>query len=114
LYVGVRSEALLDCARSLGLIIDDRDSLLRIEACPGAPDCRSSSVETRGDARLLAVLAETCGYGGRIHVSGCAKKCACPATADLTLIGDQGRYRLGTDIVERSDFSRLLALASHG
>jgi precorrin-3B synthase len=113
LYLGVRSEALLAGACSTGLIVDDRDPLLRIEACPGAPDCRSSTVETRSDARLLAVLAAACGYVGSIHVSGCAKKCACSAVSDLTLVGEEGRYRLGTHIVERSDFPRLLELAAH-
>ena len=113
LYIGVRSAALLDGARSIGLIVDECDSLLRIEACPGAPDCAASTVRTRADARSLAVLAGMCAFVGRIHVSGCAKKCACTAAADLTLVGEDGRYRVGTETVEPSDFPRLLRLATH-
>jgi len=30
-----------------GLIVDDNDPLLRIEACPGAPGCGSATVDTR-------------------------------------------------------------------
>ena len=114
LYIGVRSEPLLEGARSMGLIVDERDALLRVAACPGAPDCRSGTVEARSDARSLAVLAAARGYAGSIHVSGCAKKCACSTAADLTLIGEQGRYRWGTHIVERSDFARVIELAMHG
>ena len=71
-----------------GLIVDESDSLLRIEACPGAPACGSSSVDTRRDARRLAAR----GFEGTIHVSGCAKGCARSALADLTLVGERGRY----------------------
>jgi precorrin-3B synthase len=75
-------------AETLGLIVDADDPLLRIDACPGAPDCRSSSVDTRGDARRIAAR----GFAGSIHVSGCAKGCARSAVADLVLVGEQGRY----------------------
>ena len=57
-YVGARDTTAalhaVDAARLFGLIVDSDDPLLRIEACPGAPACRSSSVDTRGDARRLA------------------------------------------------------------
>ncbi len=90
-------------ATALGLIVDESNPLLRIEACPGAPACRSSSVDTRGDAHRLAAR----GFEGTIHVSGCAKGCARSAAADLTLVGHNGRYGVvhnGTtrDRVERS------------
>jgi len=107
LYVGVRDEGLLEQARAAGLIVDDPDPLLQIDACPGAPDCASSSVDTRSDARSLALLAARHGYRGSIHVSGCAKRCARSAPADLTLIGEAGRYRVGQRVVQRADFVRL-------
>ena len=75
-------------AEALGLIVDADDPLLRISACPGAPACRSSSVDTRRDAMRLAAR----GFSGTVHVSGCAKGCARSAPADLVLIGDNGRY----------------------
>ncbi|HTE81557.1 MAG TPA: hypothetical protein VK634_12785, partial [Reyranella sp.] len=71
-----------------GLIVDDNDPLLRIEACPGAPGCRSTTVDTRSAARQVAAL----GIPGSIHVSGCAKGCARSAPADLVLVGSDGRY----------------------
>ncbi len=75
-------------ADQLGLIVEARDPLLRIDACPGAPSCRSSSVDTRGTAWRLAAQP----FDGTIHVSGCAKGCARSAPADLVLVGEQGRY----------------------
>jgi precorrin-3B synthase len=90
-------------ARSLGLIVDPGDPLLRIDACPGAPDCESSSVETRRDARWLATLAAGRGYTGRIHVSGCAKGCARSDASDLVLVGDAGAYRVAHNATARDD-----------
>jgi precorrin-3B synthase len=71
-----------------GLIVDDNDPLLRIEACPGTPGCSSATVDTRSAARQVAAL----GIPGSIHVSGCAKGCARSAPADLVLVGSEGRY----------------------
>ncbi|MBN9540295.1 MAG: precorrin-3B synthase [Reyranella sp.] len=123
LYVAVRDEAagrsLLESAQALGLIIQADDPMLRIEACPGAPDCESSSVDTRGDARRLASLVAARGFAGSIHVSGCAKGCAKSAPSDLLLVGSAGRYSLtrggetrGT--VEARDLAAALAETSHG
>lgn len=75
-------------AAALGLIVDPDDPLLRIDACPGAPACRSSTVDTRRVARRLAHK----GLDGTVHVSGCAKGCARSAAADLVLVGMEGRY----------------------
>ncbi|WP_299965087.1 precorrin-3B synthase [uncultured Roseobacter sp.] len=65
------------------------DPLLRIDACPGAPGCAQASVETRALARRLAPLVD-----GSLHVSGCAKGCARRAAADLTVVGETGRFGL--------------------
>jgi precorrin-3B synthase len=110
LYFGARDEAAarsaIAGARSLGLIVDPGDPLLRIDACPGAPDCESSSVETRSDARWLATLAAARGYTGRIHVSGCAKGCARSDASDLVLVGDAGGYGVAHDATARDDMER--------
>ena len=81
-------DAPIEGARELGLIADNDDPLLRIDACPGKPACRSASVDTRRDARRLAAL----GFAGSLHVSGCPKGCARSAPADLVLVGSYGRY----------------------
>jgi precorrin-3B synthase len=96
LYAEVRDasagQAILDAATGDGLIADPGDPLLTIEACPGAPACRSTSLDTRGDARRLAALLPRFGFEGTIHVSGCAKGCAKSGATDLALVGAEGLY----------------------
>lgn len=72
-----------------GMEWDPAAPLLRIEACPGAPYCPQSSVETRTLARALAPHVS-----GRLHVSGCAKLCAHPAPFETTLVGEAGTFTL--------------------
>jgi precorrin-3B synthase len=96
-------DAIVEVPKDLGLIVDEDDPLLRVDACPGAPACRSATVDTRTMARRLAVS----GFAGTIHVSGCAKGCARSVAANLTLVGEGGRYgvvRSGTtrDAIERT------------
>ncbi len=80
--------------RTPGLITDPDDPLLRVTACTGAPGCPQASVETRATARRLA---EVLPQGTTLHVSGCAKGCAHPAPADLTLVGRDGAFDLVRD-----------------
>lgn len=68
-------------------ITDPHDPLMRVDACTGAPFCPSASVPTRDLARKLAAKTK-----GSLHVSGCAKGCARARSADLTLVGNQGRF----------------------
>lgn len=80
----------------LGLIVDASDPLLRVAACPGAPDCGSASVGTHALARACAPLLE--GAAGLVlHVSGCPKGCAHPRPAALTLVGRDGAFDLVVD-----------------
>ncbi|PVH28001.1 cobalamin biosynthesis protein CobG [Pararhodobacter oceanensis] len=86
-------------------LTDPHDPLLRVDACPGAPYCPSSSVETRAFAKRLAPQ-----INGTLHVSGCAKGCARKTAADLTLTGRDGRFDLirhgtATDTPERRALS---------
>lgn len=111
-YVTVRDaaagRALLDGAEAMGLIVRDDDPVLRIEACPGAPDCTSSSVDARGDARRMASIAVAKGFTGSIHVSGCAKGCARSVPSDLVLVGQAGRYHLIRHATTRGPAERLV------
>lgn len=68
---------------------DPADPLLRAEACPGAPHCPQATVETRDLAMRLAPH-----IAGQLHVSGCAKGCAHPRPADVTLTGRDGQFDL--------------------
>jgi precorrin-3B synthase len=91
-------------ANVAGLIVDENDPLLRIEVCPGSPACSSSSVDTRRDANRLAAR----GFEGTIHVSGCAKGCARSTPADLTLVGEGGRYGVVHNGTTREPFEKIV------
>ena len=70
-----------------GFITDPSDSMLLVDACPGAPFCASATVETHSMAHVLAgVVCE------RVHVSGCAKGCARSSEAPITLVGRDGKF----------------------
>lgn len=72
-----------------GLEWDPDAPVLRADACPGAPFCPQASVETRALARAIAPHV-----AGSLHVSGCAKMCARPTPADVTLVGEAGAFTL--------------------
>ena len=74
-----------------GLIVDPDDPARLVSACVGRPGCASGSVDARADARaLLRAGVRTTA----LHVSGCAKGCAHPGPAAVTLVGAGGRYGL--------------------
>jgi precorrin-3B synthase len=81
-------DAVHEAIVALGLIAVPTDPRVRMFACPGQPACTSATVTTRGDAMQLAAL----GLAGTLHVAGCAKGCAHPTPADVTLVGEAGLY----------------------
>ena len=87
---------LLDAADALGLVVARGDARAQIEACTGAPGCSNATTHTREDAvRLSRLLTSGSASGGtRLHVSGCAKGCACSGPAEATLVARGGRYDL--------------------
>ncbi|GAC1345937.1 MAG: precorrin-3B synthase [Acetobacteraceae bacterium] len=74
--------------RSLGMVVDAADPRRRVMACPGRPACASGAMPTRPAAAALALS----GLPGVIHVSGCAKGCAHPGPAAITLVGRDGAF----------------------
>lgn len=82
----------LEAARALGFVTEANDPVLRIESCPGAPACRSAALDTRAAARAVAGLMSRLSGVRRVHVSGCAKGCACSTAADLVLVGHGDRF----------------------
>lgn len=74
-----------------GLIIDPADPILRVTACTGAPACPQALGDTRQLARSLAPHLPA---GQALHVSGCAKGCAHPGSAPLTLTATAQGYDL--------------------
>jgi precorrin-3B synthase len=65
-----------------GAIFDAADPRLRVTACTGAPGCPQALSATR---QLALDLAHMLPGDAKLHVSGCAKGCAHPAPAPLTL-----------------------------
>ncbi len=81
-------------AEAPGLVLHPGDPLRAVTACIGAPGCAQASVATRDVALRLAPFVPP---GGHLHVSGCAKGCAHPAPADITLVGRDGAFDLVRD-----------------
>ncbi len=67
------------------------DPIRRVEACSGAPACLQGLAPVRDLARRLAPQVPP---GKRLHVSGCAKGCAHPGRADITLVATAAGFDL--------------------
>lgn len=75
-------------AERLGFIISPDDPRRRVIACTGAPGCMSAYIAARAIAPEIAeAAASSLAEGETIHISGCAKGCAHPGPADLTVVG---------------------------
>jgi len=83
---------LTDIAQQLGFIVSAQDSRRQIIACAGAPICAAAEIATRAVAPILASDAVISGHAApMVHVSGCAKGCACSRSMPLTVVGIGGR-----------------------
>ena len=80
------------------LVTDCEAPILRIEACPGQPFCSQAMMETRSLARQIAPHIPS---GALLHISGCAKGCACSRSVDWTLVGSPN----GFDLISNGDAS---------
>ncbi len=90
---GDAADALRNTLRSEGLIVEAADPRLSVSVCTGAPACARGEVPALTDAAMLAeAMAPRLADGLSLHVSGCAKSCAHSGSADLTLVGRDGRY----------------------
>ncbi len=70
-----------------GLITRADDPMLKVIACTGAPGCPQALIATRPLARALS---SSLPKGTLLHIAGCAKGCAHPGPAALTLVGCPG------------------------
>ncbi|TIR18113.1 MAG: precorrin-3B synthase, partial [Mesorhizobium sp.] len=85
-------------AATLGFVTDPTDPRTRIAACPGTPACTSGRIATRAIAETIARESpDLLDASLTLHVSGCAKGCAHPGTAALTLVGDENGAGLVVD-----------------
>ena len=87
-----------------GGIADAGDPLLRIRACPGLRGCANAGVDTEADAATLA--ARGLPRAGLLHLSGCAKGCAHPGPAAVTLVGEAPGGEVGCYGIRRDATAR--------
>ncbi|UVK52218.1 precorrin-3B synthase [Mesorhizobium sp. AR02] len=91
LFLGQPSAAnhpLQDAATALGFVTSPTDPRTRIAACPGTPACASGRIATRDIAETIAAEnADILDF--TLHISGCAKGCAHPGPAALTIVGGE-------------------------
>jgi precorrin-3B synthase len=82
-------------AAAIGLITDAADPRLGIVTCIGAPGCIRATVDTQEAASALAASRHK--DDPLLHLSGCAKGCAHPGPAAITLVSEAGRFALIRD-----------------
>ncbi len=101
LFLGLSPSActsLRDTADTLGFVTSAADRRTRIAACPGTPACASGRIATRAIAETIAKQsADLLDTSLTLHISGCAKGCAHPGTAALTVVGDENGAGLVVD-----------------
>ena len=88
LLIGVppaRAGELAIKAERLGFITQPDDPRRRVVACAGRPACAAAEIQTRALAPAIAAAVRL--ERQTIHISGCAKGCAHPGRADVTVVG---------------------------
>lgn len=76
----------------VGFSPDPADPAHRVSACVGLPGCASSRADTAGAARAL--LDAPGPLTGRIHLSGCEKRCGANAER-VVVAADDGTFEIG-------------------
>ncbi|BAI76155.1 precorrin-3B synthase (plasmid) [Azospirillum sp. B510] len=83
-------------AQAHGAILSHTDRRLKLTACSGAGGCDVGTTDTHATALAIADRAgPLLDHVRMVHVSGCAKGCAHPAIADVTLTARDGLYDVG-------------------
>jgi precorrin-3B synthase len=94
LLIGVpppERSSLVAAAERLGIITAAADPRRRVLACAGAPACAAAKIPTRVLAPAIAAVLDE---QTTLHISGCAKGCAHPGPAGLTIVGIDGKCGL--------------------
>lgn len=82
--------SLRKAAETLGFVTAAADPRTSISACPGAPACASAHIAARSLAAEIANEYNDFLDGSfDLHVSGCAKGCAHPGKAALTVVSSE-------------------------
>jgi sulfite reductase beta subunit-like hemoprotein len=91
---------LVEAAREQNFIVDPADPRRRIKACAGRPGCGEALADVRA---VAAGLAPLWAGPGTLHVSGCAKGCAAPSGAAVTLVATAREDRFDIVCDKRAD-----------
>lgn len=84
--------------RDAGFILDEDAPIRAVAACPGRPSCFHGATSSQANGARFAPLARGLAASGiALHVSACAKGCAHPRPAPVTLIGRESAYDLVLD-----------------
>ena len=76
-----------------GLICEADDPLASMIACAGSTGCKSAYADTKADGLELAYMLNKEEIPVGIHLSGCAKSCASPSAAEISLVAtSEDRY----------------------
>jgi len=91
MIIGLKQEmssSFIAVSERLGFIVRADDPRRHVVACAGAPICSSAHIAARAIAPAIAQASTPhLGRSFAIHISGCAKGCAHPAPAALTIVG---------------------------
>lgn len=68
-----------------GLIVDPQSPWKGVTACAGAPRCASAHADTEA---LAQTYISTHPDHGRVHITGCARRCGTPSTPHVAVIAD--------------------------
>ena len=97
-------------AEALGFIVRADDPRRHVVACAGAPICASANIAARAIApQIAAVAAPHLDGSFTIYISGCAKGCAHPAPAALTVVGTASGCALIADGTTRDAPFKIVA-----
>jgi precorrin-3B synthase len=102
--------SLATAADNLGFVVDARDPRCRVVACAGAPACASGLIAARALAAEIAEAMPATQGGIAVHVSGCAKGCAHPRPAPLTIVGTETGCGIIRDGAARAAPERIVAV----
>ena len=97
-------------AEALGFIVHTDDPRRQVVACAGAPVCASANIAARAIAPQIAAAAAPYLDGSfKIHISACAKGCAHPGPAALTVVGTSSGCALIADGTARGAPFKIVA-----
>src|SRR5207248_2971831 len=75
-------------AEGLGFVARRDDPRRAVVACAGAPICSAAEIPARALGPLISAAAKPLLDASlTVHISGCAKGCAHPGPAALTIVG---------------------------